>query len=101
MQVMQMHSQPTQASHSRCVAPGTVVLDVATVGYLIPRAGDAWRVHSVFANACNFCCDDLLLTLVTPRLGGGPTTMVLRRPLAQDLRGLFLVGGMGHPRDDA
>jgi len=68
------------------------ILDVAAVGHLVPRAAAAWRVHSVFATACNFVFRDQLLTLVAPRAGCGPTTLLLRSAAPCSLERLFDVG---------
>ncbi|HTT09785.1 MAG TPA: DUF2877 domain-containing protein [Burkholderiaceae bacterium] len=89
---MQMHSQPTQAAHRPEAAPPTAELEVGVVGYLVPKSRNAWRVHSVFANACNFSCDDGLVTLVAPRSGRGPTLLSLRRSPPRRLESLFTVG---------
>jgi len=62
------------------------------MGYLVPQTDFVCSVHSVFANACNLSCDESLLTLATPRVGDGPTTLVLRRDPPQGLHALFRVG---------
>jgi len=65
---------------------------VAAIGYLVPCEDFAARVHSVFAQACNLQCNDMLLTLCAPRAGDGPATLRLARGAAEDLRVLFDVG---------
>ena len=76
-----------------------VALAVASIGHLVPRTDFACKVHSVFAHACNFEYDDALLTLVTPRGGDGPTTLVLHCDPADDLCALFEVGEALNCRD--
>jgi hypothetical protein len=73
-----------------------VVLGVAALGYQVPRADFAGRVHSVFAQACNLESGDALLTLVAPHAGNGPTTMRLALGASHDLRDLFDVGEPFH-----
>jgi hypothetical protein len=91
MHVMQTHTQATQARTGSHLIQRTI-LDVAAVGHLVPRAGAPRRVHSVFASACNFVAHDQLLTLVAPRAGGGPTTLLLRNPAPCRLESLFDIG---------
>jgi hypothetical protein len=91
MHVMQTHSQATQAGARLHVTQRTI-LDVAAVGHLVPRSAAAWRVHSVFASACNFLFHDQLLTLVSPRAGCGPTTLLLRNAAPCSMERLFDVG---------
>ncbi|HEY6356378.1 MAG TPA: DUF2877 domain-containing protein [Burkholderiaceae bacterium] len=69
-----------------------IVLTVGSVGYLVPRADFAGRIHSVFAQACNIACHGTLLTLGAPGAADGPTTLRLARGALHDLRGLFDVG---------
>ncbi len=42
------------------------ILEIESIGYLVPRTEFAGRVHSVFAQACNLACNDTLLTLARP-----------------------------------
>jgi Protein of unknown function (DUF2877) len=67
-------------------------LRVASIGYLVPTPPAVFKVHSVFARACNLHSGDLLVTVVAPPLGGGPSTLVLQAPAAADLRRWFDVG---------
>ena len=69
-----------------------VILDVATIGYLVPPAGFMGRVHSVFAGACNVRCHDTLLTIAARRVGDGPATLRLTDDAAPDLRLSFNMG---------
>jgi hypothetical protein len=91
---MQTHSQPTQTAPGPPAQRRPVALDVAVMGCLVPRPHASWRVHSIFANACNFACGDRLVTLVAPRWGGGPTVLVLRHRPALGLDRLFEAGEM-------
>src|SRR5262249_3072386 len=55
-----------------------VELAVASIGHRVPRTGFVFKVHSVFARACNFACDDdALLSLVAPSAGNAPRRLVL------------------------
>lgn len=98
MQVDSARTAPQQPVHGRRIAPlarttaTRVALGVAAIGYLVPRADFAGRVHSVFARACNIACDDLLLTLCAPDAGDGPTALRLAPDAPRDLRDLFDVG---------
>ena len=76
-----------------------VELAVASIGHRVPRTDFACKVHSVFARACNFQCDDALLSLVTPNVSSGPTTLVLHRDPVDDLRALFEAGEVVNCRD--
>jgi hypothetical protein len=67
-------------------------LAVGSIGYLVPRARLAGRVHSVFARACNVACGGGLLTVAASALGDGPTTLRLRPGACDDLRRCFAVG---------
>jgi hypothetical protein len=89
---MQTRSQPAQLGTGLQATLRKVRLDIARIGHLVPRAQGAWRVHSVFAHACNFTCGDRLITLVAPHLGGGPATLVLRQRPTPALDRLFAVG---------
>lgn len=91
MHVMQTYTQATQAGMGSHLTQRTI-LDIAAVGHLVPRAGPPWRVHSVFASACNFIVHDQLITLVARRAGGGPTTLLLRNPAARSMERLFDIG---------
>jgi Protein of unknown function (DUF2877) len=91
MHVMQTHSQATQAGARSHVTQRTI-LDVAAVGHRVPREVAAWRVHSVFASACNFIFKDQLLTLVSPRSGSGPTALLLQDAAPCSMERLFDVG---------
>jgi len=103
---MRLQSIPSAAPTCRlgqglpCAAgyPPRVVLDVAALGYQVPHADFTGRVHSVFAQACNLASGDLLLTLVTPHAGNGPTTLRLAVGTPHDLRDLFDVGDLFHCR---
>ncbi|MEP7309900.1 MAG: DUF2877 domain-containing protein [Acidobacteriota bacterium] len=72
-------------------APG-VVLDVATIGYLVLAEGFGGRVHSVFASACNLLGGDMLLTIAAWHVGDGPATLRLAGSATLDLRAVFDVG---------
>ena len=61
------------------------MLSVERIGYLVPAADFDGDVHSVFARACNIACGELLLTLVVPGLGDGPTTLRLGQDAPADL----------------
>jgi hypothetical protein len=67
-------------------------LTVGSIGYLVPRARFAGRVHSVFARACNVACGDGLLTIAASALGDGPSTLRLRPGACNDLRRCFEIG---------
>jgi hypothetical protein len=69
-----------------------VILDVATIGYLVPPAGFVGHVHSVFAAACNVRCHDTLVTIAACRLGDGPAMLRLTDDAPPDLRRLLTVG---------
>ena len=60
-----------------------------SIGNLVPRTDFTGRVHTVFARACNFTCDDMLLTLYAGRACDGPTTLRLVPGAPADLRDLF------------
>jgi uncharacterized protein DUF2877 len=106
-----MQTTPVSLPAARAVsrAPGgawTVVaseprvcLEVASIGHRVWRADYSCKVHSVFARACNFEYRDTLLTLVAPRAGDGPTTLVLRSEAPRDLRRLFSAGEVVRCRD--
>jgi hypothetical protein len=67
------------------------VLEVESIGYLVPGPWFDGTVHSVFARACNIACGDSLLTLVAPGVAAAPTAFVLARD-ASDLRSRYRVG---------
>jgi len=69
-----------------------VVLEIESIGYLVPGTDFAGRVHSVFAQACNLAGNDTLLTLCASRFGDGPATLRLARGSPLDLRDWFDVG---------
>jgi uncharacterized protein DUF2877 len=75
---------------------GRVALAIQSIGYLVPRADFTGRVHSVFAKACNFACDDTLLTLCAFGVGCGPATLRLAPAALHDLRDLFDAGEPVH-----
>jgi Protein of unknown function (DUF2877) len=77
---------------SPVVGVSRVCLSVASIGHLVSPGDSSWRIHSVFAHACNFEFRDTLLTLVAPRASAGPTTLVLHTDPPCDLRKLFGVG---------
>jgi hypothetical protein len=97
---VQVHSAqqaaPARAIEVRSSAPvrrangPRLALIVASIGYLVPRTGFSGRVHSVFARACNFACDDGLLTVHAA--GDGPATLRLARGTPLDLRNHLEVG---------
>jgi hypothetical protein len=68
-----------------------VLLQVESIGYLVPGPSFDGTVHSVFARACNIACRDSLLTLVAPGVAAAPTALVLARG-ANDLRSRYRVG---------
>jgi hypothetical protein len=65
---------------------------VKRLGYRVPRAQFDGTVLAVFARACYIECGDTLLTLATATLADGPTTLVLGREAAADLRSAFRRG---------
>jgi hypothetical protein len=65
---------------------------VTRLGYRVPRAQFDGAVHAVFARACYIECGDTLLTLAAATLADGPTTLLLGREAAADLRGAFRRG---------
>jgi len=77
----QLERLPTRAS-----------LAVESMGYLVPRWHFDGVVHSVHARACNIAFGKSLLTLVAHGVGEGPTTLLLDRDCAIDLRTCFSVG---------
>lgn len=68
------------------------LLIAGSIGYLVPRAGWAGRVHSVFARHCNLACRELLLTLSRAPATDGPTVIRLTEDAPADLREWFTVG---------
>lgn len=85
-------TRAAQAVAQRRAAPTRRRLVVVSSGYLLPGAGFAGRVHSVFAQACNLSWGNSLVTLGNSRLADGPTTLRLAEGPAIDLRELFDVG---------
>jgi len=79
------------AAHRR-TATLRQLLAVEAIGYLVPRSDFTGLVHSVFAQSCNWVCNDTLLTLCIHRAGDGPTSLRLRPGAADDLRLVFNVG---------
>lgn len=76
-----------------CAAPlSAQIWSVKRVGYRVPRVQFDGIVHAVFARACYFECGDTLLTLAAAALADGPTTLVLGREAAADLRSAFRRG---------
>jgi hypothetical protein len=67
------------------------VLQVESIGYLVPGPWFEGTVHSVFARACNIACRDSLLTLVAPGMAAAPMAFVLARD-ADDLRSRYRIG---------
>ena len=67
-------------------------IGVETIGHLVAQTGVYGRVHSVFAQACNVACGDLLLTLAKSGADRGPATLLLAVADDEDLRRLFRVG---------
>ena len=80
------------------VSSTAIPLTVSSIGHLAPPAEFSCFVHSVFANSCNFTFDGALLTLVVPRAGNGPTTLLLEHEPTRDLRTLFVTGTQLHCR---
>jgi len=74
------------------VARAQATLAVDSIGYLVPADDFAGVVHSVFARAVNFACEDNLFTLVGRDAGDGPTTLLLRGGAPPDLRACFEPG---------
>ena len=68
-----------------------MLLQVESIGYLVPGPSFDGTVHSVFARACNIACRDSLLTFVAPGVAAAPTALVLARG-ANDLRSRYRVG---------
>jgi len=67
------------------------VLQVESIGYLVPGPLFDGTVHSVFARACNIACRDSLLSLVAPGAAAAPTAFVLARGV-DDLRSRYRIG---------
>jgi hypothetical protein len=76
-------------------------LTVATIGHRVAGRQQDARVHSVFAQACNFERHGSLFTLVAPRAGAGPAALVLAHEPGKDLRTLFETGERVEWRADA
>lgn len=90
--VTRSSSRAGPALPERRVDAPAAILDVATVGYLVPRADFVGCVHSVYAQACNIAVGDTLLTLCLSRAGDGPTVLRLVDGSTPELRALFDVG---------
>ncbi|HSB25534.1 MAG TPA: DUF2877 domain-containing protein [Burkholderiaceae bacterium] len=84
------HAAPAYAGRP-VDATARVIVTVDTVGYRVPSAVFVGRVHSTFAQACNFDCGDTLLTLAGGGAGNGPTLLRLAAA-PRDLRRVFDVG---------
>jgi hypothetical protein len=65
---------------------------VTRLGNRVPREHFDGIVHAVFARACYLECGDTLLTLAAATLADGPTTLLLGREAAADLRSAFRRG---------
>jgi hypothetical protein len=72
---------------------------VTRLGYRVPRTQFDGTVHAVFARACYIECGDTLLTLVAATLADGPTTLLLGREAAADLRSAFCRGDVVRCRE--
>lgn len=73
---------------------------VSRVGYRVSRKRFDGVVHSVFARACYVDCGNSLLTLAASGVADGPTTLVLDRDAAVDLRAVLRRGDAVRCRGD-
>ena len=92
---------PLQGAGSGRDGTARIVLRVDRVGYLVPPARFAGRVHSVHARACNVAAQGTLLTLCTPGAANGPLTLRLAGGGPDDLRQLLDAGELVEVRPGA